>query len=208
MKNQYISCLVWIPFFLSCTDREELETQELILEILKSELATEDHIHISENSYTDWFITTGLNNCSKDEFVELQKKAASAFPNGKMIEIVFSESDIKKICKQGSENFRYSENHLPLGVKIVPQEYFDKIAKEYIEFLSDKNLQISDERYNEMLKPYFRFSKPVFLHSYKYAFIYYSENCSGGMCRGSSMLFYEKNENKWEMIVSIQLTMS
>lgn len=207
--KKHIVYLVAFTFLLSCFNKEKDETKLLMAEILDKKFISDDAILVSSEAFSGWLETTKFKRCKKENFTELQNKASYPYPKGNKIIDIFSDEDIQKICTQGTISLEFQQEWFPDKVKLISQKEIDDIYKYKDDHITHTDNIISGERLFDLQTTYYyRFSNPVFLQDYQYAFVYVFSSSLAKNSGSSSLFFYEKKGNKWELIISIPLTMA
>lgn len=207
--KKHIVYIVAFTLLLSCFNKEEEETKSLMTELLNEKFISGDTLLVSSESFAGWFEIARLKRCKKENFAELQNRASYPHPKGNKIIDIFSDEDIRKICKQGTLSIKFPQELFPDMVKLISQKEIDDIYKYKEDYITHSDNTISGESVFDLQTTYYyRFSNPVFLQDYQYAFVYVFSSSLAKDSGSSSLFFYKKKGNKWELIISIPLTMA
>lgn len=201
--NQLFVIVIGSVLF-SCGERESNETRHLFAFILSSIPSYEsERIVISEDSFSDWKSLGGFSECSLEEFERAQKQSMRVVSNEVEVGDILSAEDVAKICSQRMLAYRFPKELFPPNVILESQLALDASHSRYQEDLFDENGEVNLKVEKEGFQEYYRFSKPVFLQSYRYAFVFYSK--VGRLSGFSNLLILEKKEGGWEYSVGIVL---
>jgi len=205
-KTHHYLWILFALFLLSCENREEMETQLLINDIFNFYIEEKKEFYFSEDADTKWTSILDSSFCSLKSFLEWSKRETTE-GNEIKIEEVFSHSDFKKICRESTQAFKFTRSHVPKQAKLYPQEKIDKWG-ELDNAFARGEVVLTEDQLRQMLVHYYRFSKPVFLKNYKYAFIYYSNSSFSRMYGSSAIWFMEKVGKDWKIKASFGIYMA
>lgn len=185
----------------SSIKNEDQEIKELLTKVLAKKISISESVKVSMKADAEWVQNPLLKPCNLESFSKLRSIINI---DGKSLESILNEEDLKKICEESEEDFIFSNKMVPQSVKLVEQNYLDSLFSAYIRSLKDQTVA-SQQFENLNANAYIRFSKPIFLQKGKYAFICYSNHSSES---SSSLLFYERVNKEWELILSYPLLIS
>lgn len=202
------SCyLIFIISLASCQNKDFKESQNVINVIVGDIPSSDsDSIVVSEDSFSDWDSLPIFKDCNLEWFVIAQKQSMSVINNEVNVGDLLSEEDLDKICSivADSSPYKFPSSFFPSNVIINSQQELDVKYNYYQENLLDEKDKLNLNVELEGFQDYYRFSNPIFLQDYKYAFIYYSK--VGKLSGFSNLLILEKKGENWECVVGIVLS--
>jgi hypothetical protein len=173
------SCLLIVVFALvlfSCGKRESNETKSLFAFILGNIPSYEsERIVVSEDSYSDWESLEGFSECSLEAFEKARKQSMEVVSNEVEVADILSAEDMAKICSQRMLAYKFPKELFPPNVIVEGQLVLDASHSRYKENLFNENGEVNLKVEKQGFQDYYRFSKPVFLQNYRYAFVFYSK---------------------------------
>lgn len=185
------------------SERETEEIHKLINQLIEEKFHIfyydfDSLVFLSEKASIDWKKNYMGKTYRFSQFVELQK--ASAHPNNKQrdtrVEDFFTEEDFQKFLSTSTQPYTFQSEYLH-NIQLVDKENetaFPTIAVDSLGVNEFTHLKIS---------------RPTFFHNYKYSWIYFNQSkFSGFMSSGGGYLaVYEKENDNWKYLFSIQLVM-
>lgn len=203
---KYLKFLIFgITVIWSCSEKTNSETRLLLEKVFEIGRVEGDSIYFSTTSLVDWLDVAEIDSCSEEEFAVLEDIYHRRIGNEINLSDIFHKKDFEKICYEGRRNYEFDSDLIPKNFIPKDQQYFDSLYFIYKKELSIANLDPSGLRILKMRELYYRLSKPIFLHDYRYAVIGYSYQSFLKDYGGCSIFVFEKKENEWKLIFTSQI---